>query len=83
MINLLRVLFVALGAGFPALFFLNNSLLQGVVAAGVGAVVSLILLIVTEYVSHTFSARAIVAVITGLLVGSAVGYAVQPVPSSG
>jgi uncharacterized protein YacL len=77
MINLLRVLFVALGAGFPALFFLNNSLLQGIIAAAVGAVVSLILLIVTEYVSHTFSARAIVAVITGLLVGSAVGYAVS------
>jgi uncharacterized protein YacL len=69
----LRTVFILLGALLPFLFFISASLPKALVAAGAGAAVSFIMLIVIEYVSHTFTARMLVAAISGLLLGSCIG----------
>ncbi len=74
MILLLRAVFIAVNAVFSLLFFLKISLMAGVIACVASVAVSLVLIIAIEYVSHSFSARTLVAAVLGLLVGLGLGH---------
>ena len=77
MINILRILFIIIGAAVPLLYFSAYSATSAAIAGGCGAMFSFVLLIVIEYVSHTFSARILVAAVLGLLAGSTAGFLVS------
>ncbi len=74
MINIFRILFVLVSSLISALYFAPVSLLAMAIAAAVAAAVSFLLVIVIEYMSHTFSPRLFLASIMGLALGLTVGY---------
>ncbi|HNR88873.1 MAG TPA: PIN domain nuclease [Spirochaetota bacterium] len=74
MINVLRGSFIALSLICSVLYYLEVSWLAMLVAAVVSVVVSLLVIIAIEYVSHTFSARLLFAAIIGLASGLVVGH---------
>jgi hypothetical protein len=84
MILLFRVAFIAVNAIFSLIYFLGFSILAGIIACVASVAVSLVLIIIIEYVSHSFATRALVAamlgLITGLVLGHFIGQAVTRLP---
>ena len=77
MIILLRVLFIVLSVFFSSFYFIDKSIYALLAAAGIAGVVSLLVIIVVEYVLHTVSARMLAAAILGLIVGFTLGYLIN------
>lgn len=69
MITVFRVLFILISVFFSGVYFINISMNAAIIAAVTAAVVALLFIIVVEYISHTFSARVILAAILGLITG--------------
>ncbi len=69
MITVFRVLFILISVLFSSVYFINISMNAAIIAAVTAAVVSLLFIIVVEYISHTFSARVLLAAILGLITG--------------
>jgi uncharacterized protein YacL len=74
MINFFRIFFIVLSSAVTALYYSHVSVLAMVIAAAVSAAVSFVLVIVIEYVCHTFSPRMFLSAAMGLTVGLALGY---------
>ncbi|MGV7930133.1 MAG: PIN/TRAM domain-containing protein [Spirochaetota bacterium] len=69
MIAIFRILFIVASVVFTSLYYINVSL-QAVILGGlISAVAALAIIIVIEYVSHTFSTRILLAALLGLFVG--------------
>ena len=76
MILLLRIVFIAVNALFSLVYFLGFSMLAGIIACVVSVAVSLVLIIIIEYMSHSFPTRTLVAAILGLMTGLTLGHLV-------
>ena len=74
MILLLRIVFIAVNALFSLVYFLGFSMLAGIIACVVSVAVSLVLIIIIEYMSHSFPTRTLVAAILGLMTGLTLGH---------
>jgi len=83
MIIFLRILFIAVAVLFSFFNYLNVSLIAALIASAAALAISFSLLIAIEYAAHTYSARSIVAALTGLLIGltlaSLVNIALMPI----
>ncbi|MCU0846537.1 MAG: PIN domain nuclease [Spirochaetes bacterium] len=77
MIIVMRVLFIGTTMLFSVLYFVNISLKAALISAGISAVLGLGMVIVIEYVSHTFSARMCLSAIIGLLIGLTLAHLVS------
>jgi uncharacterized protein YacL len=77
MIIVLRILFIVLSVFFSSFYFIDKSIYAMLVAAGIAGVVSLLVIIVVEYVLHTFSARMFAAAIMGLIIGFTLGFLIN------
>jgi uncharacterized protein YacL len=73
----MRVLFIGTTMLFSVLYFVNISLKAALISAGISAVLGLGMVIVIEYVSHTFSARMCLSAIIGLLIGLTLAHLVS------
>ncbi|HOT45540.1 MAG TPA: TRAM domain-containing protein [Spirochaetota bacterium] len=74
MIIILRILFIVLSMLFSSLYFVDKPFYIILAVAAVAGVVSLLVLILVEYVLHTFSARTFAAAIIGLIIGFTLGH---------
>jgi len=74
LIILLRTVFILTSVIFSSLYYINYSIKASILAAVISAVVSLGVIIVIEYVSHSFQPRQLIAAITGLLTGLLLGH---------
>lgn len=74
LIIIFRTLFILTSVFFSVLFYAGHSI-QAILIAGVAAaVLSLAVIIVIEFMSHTFQPRQILAAIFGLLFGLGIGH---------
>ncbi|HNX58037.1 MAG TPA: PIN domain nuclease [Spirochaetota bacterium] len=73
MINVLRILFIVITTLFSSLFFIRFSISAAIIAGISSAVLALAVIIVIEYVAHTLQTKALVAAITGVIIGLATG----------
>ncbi len=69
MIAIFRILFILSSIVFTALYYINVSVQAVIIGGLVSAVAALAIIIVIEYVSHTFSTRILLAALLGLFVG--------------
>jgi len=74
MIIILRILFIVLSMLFSSLYFVDKPFYIILAVAAAAGVVSLLILILVEYVLHTFSARTFAAAIIGLIIGFTLGH---------
>ncbi len=74
MILFLRILFIAVNAIFSLVYFLSFSITAGIIAFFVSAAVSLVFIIIIEYVSHSYPTRMLVAAVLGLMAGLVLGH---------
>lgn len=70
----LRTIFILSSVLFTALFYINHSITAMIISGGIAAVVALAVVIMIEYVSHSFQPRQLFAALTGLLAGLLVGH---------
>ena len=77
MIILLRVLFIFISVLFSSFYFIDKSIYTVLAAAGIAGVVSLLIIIVVEYVLHTYPARMFAAAIMGLVIGFTLGHLIN------
>ena len=69
MIAIFRILFIVASVIFTTLYYIDVSLTAVVIGGVVSAVAALAIIIVIEYVSHTFSTRILLAALLGLFIG--------------
>lgn len=69
MINVFRILFIVATLIFSTLYYVDVSLKAVLISGVISIVVSFIIIIVVEYISHTFSSRMLLAAIFGLIIG--------------
>ncbi|HSV96660.1 MAG TPA: PIN domain-containing protein [Spirochaetota bacterium] len=69
MIAIFRILFILASVVFTSLYYVNVSLQAVVLGGFISAISALAIIIVIEYVSHTFSTRILLAALLGLFVG--------------
>lgn len=69
MIAIFRILFIVSSVIFTTLYYIDVSLQAVLIGGLVSAVLALAIIIVIEYVSHTFSTRILLAALLGLFVG--------------
>ncbi len=74
MILILRIIFIAISAFFSFVYYLNQSILAGVIAAVIAGILALGIIVIVEYVSHTVKPRSLLAAIMGLLLGLITGH---------
>ena len=74
MINVFRILFILSSALLSSLYYLSVSVVATIIAGLAGAAVSFFLVILIEYVSHTFSPRLFLTAILGLIIGLTLGF---------
>jgi len=74
MIIIFRIVFFLSSITIAVLYFINTSIKASIAAAAAVAVVSLCIIVIVEYISHTVSARFLVASILGLLLGFLLGH---------
>ena len=74
MIIFLRILFIVISMLLSSLYFVDKAFYVIMAAAAVSGVVALLVLILIEYVLHTFSARMFAAAIIGLIIGFTLGH---------
>lgn len=77
MIILLRLLFIITSAVFAFLYYVNISILSALISIPVACLISLLILMVIEYISHTLPTRSILASIIGILIGLTVAYLIN------
>lgn len=69
MIAIFRILFIVASVIFTTLYYIDVSLTAVIIGGVVSAVAALAIIIVIEYVSHTFSTRILLAALLGLFIG--------------
>ena len=69
MIAIFRILFIISSVIFTTLYYIDVSLQAVIIGGFISAVLALAIIIVIEYVSHTFSTRILLAALLGLFVG--------------
>lgn len=69
MITLLRFLFILTSTVIPVLYFIQSSIKLSAIAGSVGFILAFILVVIIEYVSHSFSIRTLLAALIGILFG--------------
>lgn len=74
MILILRIIFIVISAFFSFVYYLNQSILAGVIAAVIAGILALGIIVIVEYVSHTVKPRSLLAAIMGLLLGLITGH---------
>lgn len=74
MIILLRVLFIIISVIISLSYYFDSSITVQIIAGVVTAGVSFLLIILIEYISHSFSSRVILSAILGLLLGLIIGH---------
>jgi len=74
MIILLRIIFIVSSMFFSGLYFLSFSLTSIVIASLAAGLAALTVIIAIEYVSHTVSARKLLAAMVGLIIGFILGH---------
>ncbi|MCL1911574.1 MAG: hypothetical protein FWG13_05165 [Leptospirales bacterium] len=74
MIVIFRIVFFSSSVILAILYFLSISVKASIIAAVIVAAIALCIIVVVEYISHTVSARFLVASILGLLLGFALGH---------
>lgn len=77
MIIFLRILFIAVSMIFSSLYFVDKAFYIILGVAAIAGVVALLVLILVEYVLHTFSARMFAAATIGLIVGFTLGHLIN------
>jgi len=77
MIIILRILFIVISMLLSSLYFVDRAFYIIIAVAAIAGVVSLLVLILIEYVLHTFSARMFVAAIMGLIIGFTLGHLIN------
>ncbi len=76
MIILLRILFIVISMAITLIYYYNTSLIVIVIAVAFTGGVSFILIILIEYISHSFSSRILLSSIFGMLLGLILGHLV-------
>ncbi|MBN2403421.1 MAG: PIN domain nuclease [Spirochaetes bacterium] len=76
MINLLRILFILISMGIALINYLNASLLVKIIAVLITGGISFLIIILVEYISHTFSVRMLLSALFGLFMGLILGHLV-------
>ncbi|HOP29876.1 MAG TPA: TRAM domain-containing protein [Spirochaetota bacterium] len=74
LIIIFRTLFILTSIFFSVLFYAGHSIQAMLIAGGAAAVISLAVIIVIEFMSHSFQPRHILAAIFGLLFGLGIGH---------
>lgn len=74
LIIIFRTLFILTSVFFSVLFYAGHSIQAMLIAGVAAAVLSLAVIIVIEFMSHTFQPRQILAAIFGLLFGLGIGH---------
>ena len=74
MIILLRVLFIIISVIISLSYYFDSSIIVQIISGVVTAGVSFLLIILIEYISHSFSSRVILSAILGLLLGLIIGH---------
>jgi uncharacterized protein YacL len=88
MIKLLRILFIIIACGISVINFLDAPLKTIIIAGLVTAGLSFVLIILIEYISHSFSTRMLLSAIFGLLIGLilshllVIGIGMLPLPAA-
>ncbi|MBN1496495.1 MAG: TRAM domain-containing protein [Spirochaetes bacterium] len=77
MIIFLRIIFIVVSMLLSSLYFADKAFYVILAAAAISGVVALAVLILIEYVLHTFSARMFAAAIIGLIAGFTLGHLVN------
>ena len=70
MIILLRILFILISMGISLLYYFDASFTAKIIAVSASGFVSLFIIILIEYISHTFSIRMLLSVLFGLFLVS-------------
>jgi uncharacterized protein YacL len=76
MIILLRILFIIISMGITLLYYFDASLMTKLIALSVAGGISFLIIILIEYISHSFPIRLLLAAIFGLLLGVILGHLV-------
>ncbi len=76
MIILLRVLFIVISVLLSSVYYIDVSIKAALIAGGIAAVASLVILIVVEYSFHTYSSRMVAGALIGLVAGLTLGHLV-------
>jgi len=69
LIIILRTLFITTSIFFTALFYSAYSLKAILISGSIAGLLALVIIIVIEYVSHSFQSRQLLSAIIGLLIG--------------
>ena len=69
LIIIFRTLFIITSVIFTSLFYASFSLTAMLIAGGIAGLIALGIIIIIEYVSHSFQSRQLLSAIAGLLVG--------------
>lgn len=74
LIVIFRTIFIVTSIVFTALFYAHHSIQAVLISGALAGVISLAVIIVIEYMSHSFQPRQILAAIFGLLFGLGIGH---------
>lgn len=73
-IILLRTIFIISSVIFTSLFYIHYSIKAVIISGGLAAAASLAVVVMIEYISHSFQPRQLIAALTGLLTGLFAGH---------
>jgi uncharacterized protein YacL len=76
MIILLRILFILISMSITLLYYLDASLAAKVIAVLISGGITFLIIILIEYISHSFSTRMLLSAIFGLFLGLILGHLV-------
>ncbi len=74
MIILFRIIFIVSSIILAGMHLIKDSLNYALIAGAAAGIISLGIIIVVEYISHTYSARLLLASIVGLITGLLIGH---------
>lgn len=74
MILLFRILFIATTVLLTSLYYIDISFQAVVISAIASGILALLVIIMIEYISHTFSSRILLSAIIGLIIGLILGH---------
>jgi uncharacterized protein YacL len=77
MIILLRILFIIISMIITLVYNMDSSLMVKIIAGAATGAISFLLIILIEYISHTFSSRILLSAIFGLLLGLILGHMIR------
>jgi uncharacterized protein YacL len=76
MINLLRILFILISICLTFLYYLDAGIITKIIAVLISGGISFLIIILVEYISHSFSVRKLLSAIFGLFLGLILGHLV-------